>query len=353
MLSGNQGIEGKPLSRLNSTGNFEKNMSTLNIKAFAKNYAIAYALIMVSFLIVISNIPLLDRYVTLPLYQTQCGDNNLYTELLKEIRLVLKESESCQLASPCVESQSLECAMGVQTAGAYISRLVRFVTGNHDFDDRLIARVAKVLRPEGLFIGYADKSKFLVSMSLFLIVAVYASKIIAALAAMYALWQQKLLRETFSFPRSRNKEKLLYPLLIAVISALVVMFLSNALNTVFPLQVPEELSSIFTRLSPFALILLTVVLAPLVEELVFRGVLLRFFIERNMLITGSILVSIGFSALHGFIQETLVWQLFASGTYFVLSMVMCWLCIKNKSLWSPIIFHAAYNAVLVSAYLLY
>ncbi len=328
-------------------------MSTLYLKPFIKNYAIAYALIVVSLLIIVSNIPFVDRYGSFPLYNTQCTDNNPHTEVLEQVRLVLKESESCHLASPCVESPSLECSMGVQTAGAYISRLVRFATGTYDINHDFVIRVADVLRPEGLHMGYADKSKFLVSMSLFLIVAVYASKIIAALAAMYALWQQKLLRETFSFPRSRNKEKLLYPLLIAVISALVVMFLSNALNTVFPLQVPEELSSIFTRLSPFALILLTVVLAPLVEELVFRGVLLRFFIERNMLITGSILVSIGFSALHGFIQETLVWQLFASGTYFVLSMVMCWLCIKNKSLWSPIIFHAAYNAVLVSAYLLY
>ncbi len=327
-------------------------MPTLRLKPFIKNYAIAYVLIMLTFLIIISNMPLLDKYGTFPLHQTQCKDNNLHTELLEEIRLVLKESESCHLASTCVESQSLECSMGVQTAGAYISRLVKFVTGNYDLNNELFARVAKVLRPEGLFIGYADKSKFLVSMSLFLIVMVYATKIFAALAAMYALWRQKLLRETFSFPRSKHKEKLLYPLLIAIVWALLVIFISNLLNNVYPLQVPEELSSIFAQLSTFALILLVVVLAPLVEELLFRGVFLRFFIERNMLITGSILVSIGFSALHGFIQEALVWQLFASGLYFVLSMIMCWLYIKNKSLWSPIIFHAVYNAVLVSAYLL-
>ncbi len=325
-------------------------MSTLQLKPFIKNYAIAYALIMVLFFMVVSNIPILDKYSTFHLH-TECKDNRSHTELLEKIRLVLKESETCYLASPCVETQLVECAMGIQTAGAYISRLVRFVTGNYDFNDGLISRVVGVLSSEGFRISFADKSKFLISFSLFLITVVYATKILAALAAMYALWRQKLLRETFSFPRSKHKEKLLYPLLLAVTAAFVVAFLSYSLDNVYPLQVPEELSSVFTQLSTFALVLLVVVLAPLVEELLFRGVMLRFFIERNMLVIGSIVVSVGFSAIHGFFHETLVWQLFASGWYFVLSMIMCWVYIKNRSLWSAIIFHSAYNAVLVSGYL--
>ncbi|MCF6264414.1 MAG: CPBP family intramembrane metalloprotease [Xanthomonadales bacterium] len=327
-------------------------LRSLRIKTFFLNYATAYAVVFVSFLIVALGIPLFDKTTSFPLYNTQCKDNQTHTKLLKDIRLALKESESCNLTSPCVETQSLECHQGVQTLGGYIVTPIGYFFDIYNFDDDLIARVSDVLRPEGFFTGFADKSKFLISFDVFLVTVSYITKIIAALAAMFALWRQNLLRETFAFPRSQPQKKLLYPALIAVAFAFMVIFLSSLLSALFPWQTPEGMTMIFDLLGPISLTFLVVVLAPLVEELLFRGVALRFFIEREKQILGSILISIAFAAFHGFIYEALVWQLFASGLYFVLSMTLCWVYIKNKTLWSPIVLHATYNAVLVLVSLL-
>lgn len=326
-------------------------MSSLRIKTFFINYSTAYAVIVVSFLIFASGIPLFDKATTFPL-NTQCKANQAHTKLLKDIQLVLKESESCDLTSPCVETQSLECHQGVQTLGGFIVWPFNYFFGNYNIDDDLIARVSKVLRPEGLFIGFGDKSKFLISLSLFLVTVGYGTKIIAALAAIFALWRQNLLRETFAFPRSQRQKKLLYPALIAAAEALIFIFLSSLLHSIIPRQEPEGITMVLGLLDPIALVFLAVVLAPLVEEILFRGVALRFFIEREKQILGSVLVSVGFAVFHGFIQEALVWQLFYSGTYFIGSMILCWVYIKNKTLWSPIVLHATYNAVLLLVSLL-
>lgn len=184
-----------------------------------------------------------------------------------------------------------------------------------------------------------------------LILLVYGLMMTAGLAAMFALWRQKLLRQTFAFPITDRKKSLLYPALIAFAYVLVMFLLSTMLEQIYPWQKPEEMN-VFDMLDTPTLLLLAVVLAPLVEELLFRGVVLRFFVERARPILGSVLISAVFASLHGFFEVDLPWQLFRSVSYFFVSLILCWLYIKNKSLWSPIIFHSAYNSVLISMYLL-
>ena len=89
-----------------------------------------------------------------------------------------------------------------------------------------------------------------------------------------------------------------------------------------------------------------ILFAPLAEELIFRGVLLNFFIERNKAAIGTVLVSLLFSLLHGLHQESLGWQLYTSSFYFIMSLVLCHLYIARGSLWPPIVFHSAFNGTM-------
>ena len=92
---------------------------------------------------------------------------------------------------------------------------------------------------------------------------------------------------------------------------------------------------------------MAILIAPFVEELIFRGVFLRFFIERKQQILGVVLISILFGVLHGLREQNLAWQLYKSATFFVVSVIFCWSYIKQKNLWSPIILHGGYNATMI------
>ena len=100
-------------------------------------------------------------------------------------------------------------------------------------------------------------------------------------------------------------------------------------------------------------IITIVIVAPLAEELIFRGVLLRYFVERNKPLLGTILISLMFSALHGFLEQGLGWQLYVSTIYFIFSVLLCRVYIMQKTIWSPIVFHSAYNSTMVVLYMVF
>ena len=84
-------------------------------------------------------------------------------------------------------------------------------------------------------------------------------------------------------------------------------------------------------------VLATVIVAPVVEELVFRGVAYTSLKEAMPRWAAALLVSAVFGVLHG----TAVWFCYT----FVLSFVMIFAYEKTKSLWGPIALHMAFNLI--------
>jgi hypothetical protein len=93
-----------------------------------------------------------------------------------------------------------------------------------------------------------------------------------------------------------------------------------------------------------AFIFLAVVAAPVTEELIFRGVLYLPMRQRYGPVTASIVVSLIFAAIHGYLAGV--------APLFVLALIFTWLLEKTGTLFWPILAHAVYNGTMVVIMLL-
>ncbi len=87
--------------------------------------------------------------------------------------------------------------------------------------------------------------------------------------------------------------------------------------------------------------LLAVALAPLFEEILFRGLLFPYLAKRAGIVPGALLVSVLFAALH-----------FHAPSFAPLLLLSAGLCLaywRTGTLWVPIAMHAIFNAVSVLA----
>jgi len=92
-----------------------------------------------------------------------------------------------------------------------------------------------------------------------------------------------------------------------------------------------------------------IILAPMVEELVFRGIIFKNFMINKLPIKGALFTSALFASIHQ-------WQIWQASLgvkishfimMFVVSMVFCWLYKKTARLWVPIYAHTLYNSTLL------
>lgn len=89
----------------------------------------------------------------------------------------------------------------------------------------------------------------------------------------------------------------------------------------------------------FAVVVLAVVIAPIAEEIVFRGVLYPGLRDRFSPIAGAIVSSVVFAVYHG--------DPFVFLPILVLGVMLCWLTEMTRSVWPAIAAHAAFNATAV------
>lgn len=103
---------------------------------------------------------------------------------------------------------------------------------------------------------------------------------------------------------------------------------------------PEWLTEFFQELfsrqtNPFLQVILLCVIAPLTEELFFRGVILRGLMKRYRLAPAIIVSSLLFALTHAN-----PWQFFPP---LVVGLYFGWWCVKTRSLWPGLVGHAFYN----------
>lgn len=89
----------------------------------------------------------------------------------------------------------------------------------------------------------------------------------------------------------------------------------------------------------------TSVMAPVVEELLFRGLIYKRMRNHVSVLVSSLISATLFGLIHG----NLVQFVYA----FMVGMIICWVYETFKSIWAPIIFHAGANliAVLISEFI--
>lgn len=123
-----------------------------------------------------------------------------------------------------------------------------------------------------------------------------------------------------------------------------------------------ELSPLIQRLDPFSdfwiyvlyelflgnivLVFLTVaIIAPVVEEIIFRGIILRGFLRRYSVVKALILSSLLFGFIHLNITQFI--------TAFLVGLLLGWIYYKTNSLLFVILAHALHNASFVIFYWLF
>ncbi|MEO8746825.1 MAG: CPBP family intramembrane glutamic endopeptidase [Rhodanobacter sp.] len=87
---------------------------------------------------------------------------------------------------------------------------------------------------------------------------------------------------------------------------------------------------------------LAITLAPLVEELLFRGVLLSSLIPRCGLALSVLLSACAFAAIH---LPGLRWQWYAVPELLLLGIALAWLRLHYRSLWPSVLAHGTNNAL--------
>lgn len=312
-------------------------MHTPYIKKFLVNYFIANCFLLTLLILSSVFIPVLEQHVTISVY-VQCDDPLPKNEILEKVNSVLDKAERCDVVTPCDQWRSVVCQGGVRSFGETMAGMSNLSLGGS---------VTETLQPYG-FSSYRDHSAFIINKDLFFIILIYGVLIIEALAVLFALWRAKLLRQMFSFPSVGRSKAVIASAGLAVSAFGVLYLLVSLLEQFIPFP---ETESLLQSLSAAALIILVVFLAPFVEELLFRGVLLRYFIGKYNAVVGTVIVSTLFAIIHGFVINDLVWQIFFTSIYFALSVIMCWLYIKYKSVWASMVFHSVYNGATITAYI--
>ncbi|MDO9556079.1 MAG: type II CAAX endopeptidase family protein [Coriobacteriia bacterium] len=107
-------------------------------------------------------------------------------------------------------------------------------------------------------------------------------------------------------------------------------------------QVTTDVTQLFadTALGALAVVVLAVFIAPLAEEIMFRGVLYPGLRDRFNPYAAAVVSSLLFAVFHG--------EPFVFLPIFVLGLMLAWLTETTRSVWPAIVGHAAFNATAVA-----
>lgn len=135
--------------------------------------------------------------------------------------------------------------------------------------------------------------------------------------------------------------------IVAGIVAAIVIFVLAALTNE-EVAVPEQVVEGLRGFQLVVFALFAVVVAPITEEFMFRGVIYRSIRDRHGAALGAVVSSVLFGAIHyvpGPWPDALALQI----TMVVTGLGLAWVYERRKTLLSPIVGHAAFNLIAVVA----
>lgn len=312
-------------------------MKSIKLKKFFLDYLVGSGLVFLLLIILIGKTTVLDVQSTIDLAH-KCSLPFPEKDVLLNIDNILKDGESCDVVSPCDVRQSIQCE-GTVEVFELPQTLFLF--------DSLTHRVTNTVGDSYRVHNYGNTGDLKISRNSVVLFLLYSMLLTESGAIIFALWRQKALRKLLYLPAGSRKDQFIKPVFFALMFATTIAALNIWFFALFDYPGYEQSAFINTIMTSFLGIVFAIFLAPALEELMFRGVFLRFFMDRNKLILGSVIVSLLFSVMHGFREQSLGWQIYMSSIYFVGSLLLCRLYITQKNLWSPIVFHGAYNSAMV------
>jgi membrane protease YdiL (CAAX protease family) len=115
-------------------------------------------------------------------------------------------------------------------------------------------------------------------------------------------------------------------------------------------EIPQDIEQL-TRNAPLVwrivLAAMAISLGPLVEELLFRGMLLSALLSRCGTPLAAILSAAGFATIH---LPGLQWQWYALPQLILLGVALVWLRLRYRSLWPAVVAHGTHNALALTAW---
>lgn len=157
------------------------------------------------------------------------------------------------------------------------------------------------------------------------------------------MWGLKKAKASFDevFPLVSIQMSLFLPISLTTIGAgILISELDNLFRTVFPM--PAEMAEFFTKVfldqtSLWGSFFVLVVVAPLTEELLFRGIILRGFLNHYSKRKAVLASALLFGIFH-----LNPWQFFGAT---IMGVLFAWLFVRTRSLIPCIFGHALINAV--------
>lgn len=195
-----------------------------------------------------------------------------------------------------------------------------------------------------------DKEVFSTPLGLLILFAlqfIFALAVTSLLPLFNAKWQFSALRQTFGVARGFAWRDFYLPFLLFplyfIASASVVLVIGQLFPSVNLDQAQDvgfkvdNLTNVFEYVLAFIAL---VILAPIAEELLFRGYL--FGKTRPLIgaVSAALLTSVTFGAIHG--------QLNVGIDTFILSLFLCLLRYKTDAVWAGMILHALKNLIAYS-----
>jgi membrane protease YdiL (CAAX protease family) len=134
----------------------------------------------------------------------------------------------------------------------------------------------------------------------------------------------------------------LYPVMVIVVGGLLVYLLQtiSGEHVEAPEQVGEHLSAIGTALT----IVYAIVIAPVGEELFFRGVLFRSLRDRHGFWVGAVGSAVGFGLIH-FIPGSAIDAALLMIVMFLTGIALCFLYERRGTIVAPLAAHITFNVI--------
>lgn len=152
----------------------------------------------------------------------------------------------------------------------------------------------------------------------------------------------------FGFARPEQARFLLLAVVIGLAAPLVGGWLTHWLAQGHPVtQNIRQLGESTPLAWRIPLVLLVVSLGPLVEELLFRGVLLSALLQRSGSAAAIGLSSLAFALAH---LPGLGWKIYGLPDLLLLALALAWLRLRSGSIWPSVVGHGTNNLLAVAAW---
>jgi len=135
---------------------------------------------------------------------------------------------------------------------------------------------------------------------------------------------------------------LLYPLMVFLVGIVVTLILQAVSGE--SVQAPEQVPSHLSAVGAVVTALYAIVIAPIHEELFFRGVLFRGVRDRHGLVPGLVATGVGFALIHyidGPWQDTLLLM----GVMLFNGVALGWWYERRGTIVAPIVAHMVFNVI--------